>query len=96
MIPVAEPSIGEKELKNVIKAIKSGWISSKGEFIPEFEEKFAKYCGTKYGVAASNGTVALHLALATLGMKKGDEVIVPTLTFVATANAVVYCNAKPV
>jgi len=96
MIPLAEPIIGEKELKNVTKAIKSGWISSKGEFIPEFEDKFAKYCGVKYGVATSNGTVALHLALATLGVKRGDEVIVPTLTFVATANAVVYCNAKPV
>jgi len=96
MIPVAEPCLGEEELKNVIEAVKSGWISSKGKFIEEFEEKFARYCGRKYGVATSNGTVALHLALKALGIGKGDEVIVPTLTFVATANAVTYCNAKPV
>lgn len=96
MIPVAEPSLGKEELENVIKAIKSGWVSSKGEFIEEFEKKFAEYCGVKYGVATSNGTVALHLALTALGIEKGDEVIVPTLSFIATANTVTYCNAKPV
>ncbi len=96
MIPIAEPFLGKKELNNVIKAIKSGWISSKGKFIPEFEKEFAKYCGVKYGVATSNGTVALHLALKAVGMDKGDEVIVPDLTFIATANAVTYCNAKPI
>jgi len=96
MIPVAEPCLGEQELNNVIEAIKSGWISSKGKFILEFEQGFAQYCGVKYGVATSNGTAALHLALKTLGIGKSDEVIIPTLTFVATANAVTYCNAKPV
>lgn len=96
MIPIAEPHLGEEELNNVIQAIKSGWISSKGKFIPEFEEKFAAYCGVKYGVATSNGTVALHLALKALGVSRGHEVIVPALTFIATANAVTYCNAKPV
>ena len=96
MIPVAEPCLGEEELKNVIEAVKSGWISSKGKFIEEFERGFAKYCGVKYGIATANGTVALHLALKALGIGKGDEVIVPTLTFVATANVVVHCNAKPV
>lgn len=95
-IPIAEPYLGEEELENVIEAVKSGWISSKGKFIEEFEENFARYCGVKYGVATSNGTVALHLALKALGIKKGDEVIVPELTFVATANVVTYCNAKPV
>jgi len=95
-IPVAEPYIGDEELKNVIEAVKSGWISSKGKFIEEFEREFAKYCGVKYGVATANGTVALHLALKALGIGKGDEVIVPALTFVATANAVTYCGAKPV
>ena len=95
-IPVAEPYIGDEELKNVIEAVKSGWISSKGKFIEEFEREFAKYCGVKYSVATANGTVALHLALKALGIGKGDEVIVPTLTFVATANAVTYCGAKPV
>ena len=71
MIPVAEPCLGEEELKNVIEAVKSGWISSKGEFIEEFEREFAKYCGVKYGVATANGTVALHLALKSLGINKG-------------------------
>ncbi len=96
MIPIAEPALSQEELNNVIEAVKSGWISSKGKFIPEFEEKLAAYCGTKYGVATSNGTVALHLALAALGIKAGDEVVVPTLTFAATANAVIYTGAKPV
>lgn len=79
-----------------MKAVKSGWTSSKGKFIEEFEENFARCCGVKYGVATSNGTVALHLALKALGIGKEDEVIVPDLTFVAVANAVTYCNAKPV
>jgi perosamine synthetase len=96
MIPVAEPSLGEGELNNVIEAVKSGWVSSKGKFIEEFEENFSSYCGRKYGVATSNGTVALHLALKALGIGDGDEVIVPDLTFVAVANAVTYCNARPV
>jgi len=95
-IPVAEPSLGKEELNNVTEAVKSGWISSKGKFIPEFEEKFAQYCGAKYGVAVSNGTIALHLALTALGIGKGDEVIVPTITFIATANAITYTGAKPV
>lgn len=96
MIPIAEPLLGEEELSNVIEAVKSGWISSKGKFIPEFENSFAKYCGVAYGVATSNGTTALHLALTALGIGEGDEVIVPTLTFIATANAVRYTGAKPV
>ena len=96
MIPIAEPCLGDEELKNVVDAVKSGWISSKGEFIEEFEGGFARYCGVKYGITSSNGTVALHLALKALGINKGDEVIVPDLTFIATANAVTYCNARPV
>jgi perosamine synthetase len=77
-IPIAEPEIGEEELKNVMEAVKSGWVSSKGKFINEFEERFAEYIGVKYGVATSSGTTALHLALVALGVKKGDEVIIPT------------------
>ena len=96
MIPVAEPHFDEQELANVVQAVKSGWVSSIGPFIPEFEESFARYCGVKYGVATSNGTCALHLALTVLGIEQGDEVIVPSLTFVATANAVRYAQAKPV
>jgi len=96
MIPVLEPSIGEKEIENVLKAVKSGWVSSKGKFVEEFERKFAEYHGVNFGVSTSNGTTALHLALESLGIGKGDEVLVPVLTFAATANAVLYCNAKPV
>jgi perosamine synthetase len=96
MIPVAKPFIGIEELENIKEAVESGWISSKGRFITEFEESFAAFCGVKYGVAVSNGTTALHLALACLGIGKGDEVIVPDLTFIATANAVTYTGATPV
>jgi len=94
--PVAEPEIGEEELKNIVEAVKSGWVSSKGKFIEEFESSFAKYIGVKYGIATSNGTAALHLALAALNIGEGDEVIVPDLTFAATINAVIYTGAKPV
>lgn len=96
MIQVSKPSLGREELNNVIEAIKSSWISSKGKFITEFEKEFAEYCGAKYGIATFNGTVALHLALRALMIDKGDEVIVPDLTFIATANVVTYCNAKPI
>ncbi len=96
MIPIAEPSMDEEELENITEAVKSGWISSIGHFITEFEEKFPYYCGCKHGITTSNGTVALHLALEALNIKKGDEVIVPALTFIATANTVKYCQAKPV
>lgn len=96
MIPVAEPDLGQEELDNVIKVIKSSWISSKGKFITEFEQQFAKYCQVNYGVSVCNGTAALHLALETLNVKKSDEVIVPALTFISVANAVTYTGAKPV
>ena len=95
-IPISEPYLGNDELDNVIEAVKSSWISSKGKFIGEFEENFAKYHGVMYGISTSNGTAALHLALKTVGVEKGDEVIIPTLTFAATANAVLYCNGEPV
>ena len=96
MIPVANPDIGEKELSYVIDAIKSGWISSQGEYIRRFENKFAKFVGTKYGIAVSSGTAALHLALLALGIKEGDEVLVPDLTFASPANMVVVTGARPV
>ena len=96
MIPVAEPSFDEEELKNVVEAVKTGWISSKGKFVKEFEENFANFIGTKYGVATMNGTAALHLALKALNISKGDEVVIPDLGFIATANSVTYCNAKPI
>lgn len=95
-ISVAEPEIGEEELQNVIEAVKSGWVSSKGPFIEEFEKGFSSYIGVKHGVATSNGTTALHLALAALEIGNGDKVLVPSLTFVSVANAVTYTGAQPV
>jgi len=95
-IPVANPDIGEEELRNVIEAVKSGWISSKGRFIEEFERDFADFIGVKYGIAVSNGTAALHLALVALGVGPDDEVIVPDITFASPASMVKVCGAKPV
>ncbi|NJD05355.1 MAG: aminotransferase class I/II-fold pyridoxal phosphate-dependent enzyme [Methylococcaceae bacterium] len=95
-LPVAEPSVGERELQYVNECVLTGWISSGGKFVSRFEEIFAAFCETRYAVATSNGTTALHLALLALGVGPGDEVIVPTLTFIATANAVVYTGAAPV
>ena len=96
MIPVATPSIGEKELEYVCDAVKSGWISSQGKYVQQFEEQFAKYCGVRYGASVANGTVALHLALSLLGIRRNDEVIIPALTYISVANAVAYTGAKPV
>lgn len=95
-IPVAEPMIGERELAYVTDAVRSGWVSSIGEYVTRFEESIAAACGARYAVATSSGTTALHLALAALDVGAGDEVIVPSLTFVATANAVRYLGATPV
>ena len=96
IIPVAKPEIGEEEILNVNNAMNSGWISSKGPFIHEFENKFSNYCEVKFGVSNSNGTASLHLALRAIGIEPGDEVIVPNLTFIAVPNAVRYCGATPV
>lgn len=95
-IAVAAPDLTGNEEAYVVAAIRSGWVSSSGEFLTRFEREFAAACGTRHAVACSNGTTALHLALATLGVGRGDEVIVPATTFVATANAVRHCNATPV
>lgn len=96
MIPVAEPFLGEKEAEYVNDAVKSTWISSGGKYIKEFEEKFAEFCEVKHAISCNNGTSALHLALLALGIKEGDEVIIPTLTYIATANVLKYVGAKPV
>jgi perosamine synthetase len=95
-IPVASPLIGARERECVLAAIDAGEVSSMGRFVRQFEQDFARYLGMPHGLATANGTVALHLALVALGIGPGDEVIVPALTFVATANAVAYCGAKPV
>jgi perosamine synthetase len=95
-IPISKPYIGAREKELVLEALDSGWVSSIGKYIDEFEAGFARYCGTEYALAVSNGTTGLHLALAAIGLQPGDEVIVPDLTFVATANAVAYTGATPV
>jgi len=96
LIPVAAPMLAGNEKAYVMDCLESTWISSTGPYIDRFEQMFAEFCGVRHAVACSNGTTALHLALLALGVGPGDEVIVPTLTFVATANAVTYCGARPV
>lgn len=95
-IPVCEPMLAGNELKYVTEAVSTGWISSSGKYVNEFEKQFAEYCGCQYGIACCNGTIALHLALIGLGIGKGDEVILPTFTMIASAFAVCYTGAKPV
>lgn len=93
---VAQPKMVGNERKYVLDCLDTNWISSNGKYIGIFEEAFAKFCGSKHAIAANNGTTALHLALVALDLKPGDEVIIPTVTYIATANAVSYCGATPV
>lgn len=90
-----EPSFFGNELKYVQECIDSTFVSSVGKFVDRFEKEIAQYTGSKYAVAVVNGTAALHMALLLAGVVSGDEVLIPALTFVATANAVSYCGAKP-
>lgn len=95
-IPVNEPVLSEDSKNNVVNALETGWISSAGRYVSQFEENFAKFLGVKYAVAVSNGTTALHLAILSLGIGQGDEVIVPAFTMAATWLAVIHAGAKPV
>jgi len=95
MIFIAKPLIGEEEKKAVSEVLDSGMIAC-GPKTEEFEKKFAKYVGCKYAIATTSGTTALHLGLLSLGISKGDEVIVPSFSFIASANSILFCNAKPV
>jgi perosamine synthetase len=94
--PVAIPDLSGNEEEYVVDAIRGTWISSIGAYLRRFESEFAELCSSPSAIAVSNGTVALHLALAGLDVGPGDEVIVPSLTFIATANAVRYLGAEPV
>lgn len=95
-IPVCNAYLAGNEKKYVNDCINTGWISSAGKYVCEFEKAFAKYCGCKYAVSVTSGTTALHLALSSVGIKKGDEVIIPSFTMIACAFAVCYTGAKPV
>ena len=96
MIPLSEPSIGELEIAYVQRALDSGWVSSAGPFVTELEDRICRLLDAEYAVATSSGTAALHLALLACGIEEGDEVLVPTLTFIAPANAVRYAGGHPV
>jgi perosamine synthetase len=96
IIPVCEPTLAGNEEAYVLECVRSGWISSAGRFVTRFEDMFAEFCGTHLAVACSSGTAALQLALYTLGIAEGDEVIIPSFTMVATANAVRHCGATPI
>jgi perosamine synthetase len=96
MIPVNEPRLAGRELEYVSECVRTGWVSSSGRFIEEFERRWAEVCGRRYGVAVSSGTAALLTAVACLGLGPGDEVIIPAFTIISCALAVLYCGARPV
>lgn len=95
-IPLSTPVLGKKELANVIDCLKTGWVSTSGKYVNEFEEDFSKYVGSFGSVACVSGTSALHICLILAGVGQDDEVIVPTVTFIAPVNAVRYVGAWPV
>jgi perosamine synthetase len=95
MIPLSAPSIGEAEIKLVTDCLKSGWVSSVGQYVDGFERAIADVSGARYGVATASGTSALHLALLVAGVERDDEVLVSNLTFVAPVNAITYVGARP-
>ena len=96
MIPVCSPLLKGNEKRYVLDALNTNWISSSGKYINLFEKAFANFCGVKYGITTTSGTTALHLALVALGIKKGDEVIIPNFTMISCATAICYTGAKPV
>jgi perosamine synthetase len=96
MIPVNQPLLGEREMEFVTECVRTGWISSAGRFIEEFENQWAAYCGMKFGVAVSNGTTALQVAISCLDLEAGDEVIMPSFTIISCAMAIVEHGLVPV
>ncbi len=94
-VPFHRPEITEDEIQSVVATLRSGWLTT-GPKVKRFEEQFSGYLGCRHAVAVNSGTAALHLALDAVGIKEGDEVIVPTMTFAATAEVVFYLKAKPV
>ena len=96
MIALSEPNLSGNEWKYIKECLDTNWVSSVGKFVNEFEAVTARYCGSKYAVATSNGTTALHLSLILAGVQRGDLVIAPNITFVASVNAIRYLHADPI
>ncbi len=96
MIPVNEPMLAEEDFLALQDTFRTGWISSAGRYVDEFEERWAAYCGVKYGIAVSNGTTALQVAVEAVGIGRGDEVVMPTFTIISCASAVVRAGGTPV
>ncbi len=96
MIPVSEPLVTAREVEFVLDCLRTGWISSAGKYLEQFETGWAEYCNMPYGIAVSNGTTALQIAVRLLDLQPGDEVIMPTFTIISCAQAVTYCNGIPV
>ena len=96
MIPLSVPSIKGKELLYLKECIKTEYVSSVGKHVNLFEKKICKFTGSKYAVSCTNGTASLHLGLRIMGVEEDDEIIVPTMTFVATVNAIKYLKANPI
>ena len=95
MIPLSVPNISGNEWQYVKECLDTGWVSSTGKYVDRFERDLEVYTGVKHAVATVNGTAALHVCLELIGVQPNDEVLLPALTFVATANAVCYCKAIP-
>lgn len=96
MIPVSEPALGERELELVADCVRSGWVSSAGRYLDEFEQHWAEYCGMKHGIAVSSGTAALDVAVNSLRLEPGDEVILPSFTIISCAQAITRHGGLPV
>jgi len=96
VIPISEPLLEKRALDYIREAVESGWISSEGRFITEFEHNWAKYCGVLHGIAVSNGTAALEVAMAALTLPSGSEVILPSFTIISCVAAVVRAGCRPV
>ncbi len=96
MIKLYNPLISKKVIQNVNKCLSTNWISSKGPYVEKFEKSFSKFTKIRYSISVCNGTAAIHLALLALDIKRNDEIIVPTFTYIASVNPIRYLNAKPV
>ena len=94
-LPLSRPSIGEKEIEGVVSCLKSGWITT-GPLCKAFEEKFRELTGALYAVSLSSGTAGMHLLILALGIRRGDEIITPSMTFASTLNMITLCGAKSV